>query len=106
MKVVGKYLNSFSANVAKGMLESAGIKAAVMNEYLPIISGITNDDLLSITLVASGSGFQCRIELLAERPYDRLLQKPEDFYSLLPPLFKGLVADTPSVQVQSCFSVR
>lgn len=57
MKVVGKYLNSFSANVAKGMLENAGIKAAVMNEYLPIISGITNDDLLSITLVVNDEDY-------------------------------------------------
>lgn len=64
MKVVGKYLNSFSANVAKGMLESAGIKAAVMNEYLPIISGITNDDLLSITLVVNDEDYQEAMRLL------------------------------------------
>lgn len=64
MKVVGKYLNSFSANVAKGMLESAGIKAAVMNEYLPIISGITNDDLLSITLVVNDEDYQEAVRLL------------------------------------------
>lgn len=57
MKVVGKYLNTFSANLAKGMLESAGIKAAVMNEYLPIISGVVNDDLLSITLVVNDEDY-------------------------------------------------
>ncbi len=64
MKVVGKYLNSFSANVAKGMLENAGIKAAVMNEYLPIISGITNDDLLSITLVVNDEDYSEAKKLL------------------------------------------
>lgn len=66
MKVVGKYLNSFSANVAKGMLENAGIKAAVMNEYLPIISGITNDDLLSITLVVNDEDYSEAKKLLEE----------------------------------------
>ena len=64
MKVVGKYLNSFSANVAKGMLENAGIKAAVMNEYLPIITGITNDDLLSITLVVNDEDYSEAKKLL------------------------------------------
>ena len=64
MKVVGKYLNSFSANVAKGMLENAGIKAAVMNEYLPIISGITNDDFLSITLVVNDEDYSEAKKLL------------------------------------------
>ena len=46
------------------MLESAGIKAAVMNEYLPIISGITNDDLLSITLVVNDEDYQEAMRLL------------------------------------------
>ncbi|MBE6229038.1 MAG: DUF2007 domain-containing protein [Bacteroidales bacterium] len=65
MKVVGKYPNAFSANVAKGMLESEGIPAQVLNEYLPLVAGVVNSDLLSIELAVRDEDYSEAKRLLA-----------------------------------------
>ena len=57
MKIVGKYTSAFAANVAKGMLESEGIPAQVLNEHLPLITGVMNNDLLSIELAVMDEDF-------------------------------------------------
>ena len=51
MKIVGKYTNSFSANIAKGVLAEAGIEAFILNENLIFSAGPVNTDLLAIELV-------------------------------------------------------
>lgn len=65
MKVVGKYTTPFSANIAKGMLENAGIEAQVLNENILFIAGVTNDDLLSIELVVRDEDYLEAKKLLA-----------------------------------------
>jgi hypothetical protein len=64
MKVVGKYTNSFSANVVKGMLSEAGIDAFVLNENVGIITGAINEDLLSIELVVDDSNYDEALKLI------------------------------------------
>lgn len=65
MRVVKKFTNAFSANVAKGMLEANGINAAVLNENMPLISGVVNDDLLSIELIVNDEDYNEAERLLA-----------------------------------------
>ena len=65
MKIVGKYTSAFAANVAKGMLESEGIPAQVLNEHLPLISGVMNNDLLSIELAVMDEDYSEAKRLLA-----------------------------------------
>ena len=36
MKTVEKYTSLFNANIAKGMLENAGIPAVILNENTPL----------------------------------------------------------------------
>lgn len=62
MKVVGKYTDAFSANLAKGMLENYGIEARVLNENIPF-SSVSNTDLLSMELVVNDEDYSeaCRL---------------------------------------------
>lgn len=62
MKVVGKYTDAFSANLAKGMLENYGIKARVLNENIQF-SSVSNTDLLSMELVVNDEDYSeaCRL---------------------------------------------
>ena len=64
MKTVKKFTDSFSANVAKGMLESNGIKAAILGEHIPLVTGVLND-LLSIELVVNDEDYSEASRLLA-----------------------------------------
>ncbi|HIT48244.1 MAG TPA: DUF2007 domain-containing protein [Candidatus Coprenecus stercoripullorum] len=66
MKTVKKFDNSFSANLCRGMLESAGIRAFVLNENLPYTSAATNTDMLSIDLVVDDEDYSAAIELLRQ----------------------------------------
>ncbi len=65
MKTVEKYTDAFSANIAKGMLENAGITAAILNENTPLWAGICNTDLLSIELVVSDEDYSEACKLIA-----------------------------------------
>lgn len=65
MRVVNKYRDAFSANMAKGMLENAGIKAAVLNENMPMYVGMCNTDLLCIELVVSEEDYSEACKLIA-----------------------------------------
>lgn len=48
------------------MLESAGIRAFVLNENLPYTSAATNTDMLSIDLVVDDEDYSAAIELLRQ----------------------------------------
>ena len=65
MQVVGKYTDSFSAEVAKGMLEAEGIAAFVLNQNVGIITGVINNDLISIDLVVEDENYEEASKLLA-----------------------------------------
>ncbi len=65
MRTVKKFTDAFSANVAKGMLENAGITAAVLNENTPLWAGMCNTDLLSIELVVSDEDYSEACKLIA-----------------------------------------
>ncbi len=65
MKVVEKYTNAFSANLAKGMLESNGIESQVLNQNLGVITGVANLDLLCIELVVNDYDYDEALKLLA-----------------------------------------
>lgn len=65
MKVVEKFTDSFSANVAKGMLENAGIRAVVLGEHTPLWAGMCNTDLLSIELAVSDEDYSEACKLIA-----------------------------------------
>ncbi len=65
MKTVEKYTDSFSANIAKGMLENAGIKAVILGENTPLWAGVCNTDLLCIELVVSDEDYSEACRLIA-----------------------------------------
>lgn len=65
MKIVKKFTDSFSANIAKGMLENAGIKAAVLGENTPMWAGVCNTDLLGIELAVSDEDYSEACRLIA-----------------------------------------
>lgn len=62
---VAKYTSAFAANVAKGMLESNGIPAMVINENLNFITGTVNTDLLAIELLVNEEDYLEAKRLLA-----------------------------------------
>ncbi|MBE6223632.1 MAG: DUF2007 domain-containing protein [Bacteroidales bacterium] len=64
MKTVKKFTDAFSANVAKGLLENAGIKAAILGENTNVWAGVYNTDLLSIELVVSDEDYSESCKLL------------------------------------------
>ena len=70
MKVVGKYTNVFSANLAKGMLENYGIEAQVLNENIKYTS-LANTDLLSMELVVNDEDYSEACRLLEASSKDR-----------------------------------
>ena len=65
MKTVEKYTDAFSANIAKGMLENAGIKAAILGENTPLWAGMCNTDLLCIELVVNDEDYSEACRLIA-----------------------------------------
>lgn len=65
MKTVAKYDNAFSANIAKGMLQEAGIEAFILNENLGYTTAVVNQDLLAIELVVDDSDYLEASKLLA-----------------------------------------
>ncbi len=65
MRVVEKYTSVFSANLAKGLLESHGINAMVLNENLSVITGVMNTDLISVELAVSDEDYSRASKLLA-----------------------------------------
>lgn len=65
MKVVETYTNSFSANLAKGLLEEAGIQAYVLDENMGIVAGVFNTDLLPIRLTVDDKDYSEAVRLLA-----------------------------------------
>lgn len=65
MRVVEKYTSVFSANLAKGLLQSHGINAMVLNENLGVITGVMNADLLSLELMVNDEDYSRASKLLA-----------------------------------------
>lgn len=65
MKVVETYTNSFSANLAKGILEEAGIQAYVLDENMGIVAGVFNTDLLPIRLTVDDKDYSEAVKVLA-----------------------------------------
>lgn len=61
---VARYNNAFSANIAKGMLESNGIPAWVANENMPYVT-MPNTGLLAIELLVSEKDYLEAKRLLA-----------------------------------------
>ena len=65
MKVIQTYTNSFSANLAKGLLEDAGINAYILDENMGIVTGVFNTDLLPIRLTVDEKGYSEALKVLA-----------------------------------------
>ena len=63
MKVVKRYENGFSANLAKGMLENNGINAWVLNPNQAFITGVTNG-LMGIELAVADEDYSAALKLL------------------------------------------
>ncbi|MBR2947834.1 MAG: DUF2007 domain-containing protein [Bacteroidales bacterium] len=70
MKTVEKYNNSFSANIAKGVLAEAGIEAFILNENLIFTTGAVNTDLISIELVVEDSQYEQAVKILQAKPIE------------------------------------
>lgn len=64
MKAVRKYTDTFSASLAKGMLENHGIRAWVLNGHINFVS-MTNTDLLSVELAVADEDYSEACRLLA-----------------------------------------
>ena len=65
MKVIHTYTNSFSANLAKGLLEDAGINAYILDENMGIVTGVFNTDLLPIRLTVDEKDYSEALKVLA-----------------------------------------
>lgn len=65
MKIVATYDNSFAANLAKGLLEDAGIPSFVLNEHMSMVTGVFNKDLLSIQLTVDDADYEQALKVLA-----------------------------------------
>jgi hypothetical protein len=65
MKVVETYNNSFSANLAKGLLEEVGIQAYILDENMGIVAGVFNTDLLPIRLTVDDKDYSEALKVLA-----------------------------------------
>lgn len=68
MKVLKKFNNAFSANLAKGILEEEGIETFILNENIAYVTGTANNDLLSIELVVEDELYDRAKEILESRP--------------------------------------
>ena len=64
MRVVKRYENGFSANLAKGMLESNGIDAWILNPYQAFSTGSTFGTL-GIELAVADENYDEACRLLA-----------------------------------------
>ena len=67
MKIVGKYNNSFSANIAQGILQDAGIDSFILGENLNMVT-MLNTDLVAVELAVDDTDYQMATELLAAKP--------------------------------------
>ena len=65
MKVIQTYTNSFSANLAKGLLEDAGINAYILDENMGIVTGVFNTDLLPIRLTVHEKDYSEALKVMA-----------------------------------------
>ena len=65
MKVIQTYTNSFSANLAKGLLEDAGINAYILDENMRIVTGVFNTDLLPILPTVDEKDYSEALKVLA-----------------------------------------
>ncbi|MBQ2491722.1 MAG: DUF2007 domain-containing protein [Bacteroidales bacterium] len=63
MRTLKKYLNAFSANLAKGMLENEGIPAQVIHQNIPYM-GIS--DKLAVELIVNDEDYDRAKKLLEE----------------------------------------
>lgn len=70
MKTVGKFNNSFSANICKGVLEENGVPAFVLNENLIWTAGVANTDLIPIEVVVDDEYYDKAMEILKSMPED------------------------------------
>ena len=61
MKTVKKYLNAFSADVAKGMLENEGIQAEVLHRNMPYL-GISYK--MAVELIVNDEDYDRALELI------------------------------------------
>lgn len=68
MKTIQKFDNSFSANICKGVLEENGIQAFVLNENMPLITGVANTDLIPIQVVVADEDYDKVLEILNTKP--------------------------------------
>lgn len=70
MKLVATYDNSFSANLAKSVLENEGIESYVLNDHVGMVAGMFNNDLLSIQLTVADEDYDAAVRILkaAEKP--------------------------------------
>lgn len=68
MKVVRKFDNAISANICKGVLEENGVDAFILNENLPLITGVANTDLISIEVVVDDENYDKAVEILQAKP--------------------------------------
>lgn len=68
MKTIQKFDNSFSANICKGVLEENGIQAFVLNENMPLITGVANTDLIPIEVVVADEDYDKAIRILNTKP--------------------------------------
>lgn len=68
MKTIQKFDNSFSANICKGVLEENGIQAFVLNENMPLITGVANTDLIPIQVVVADEDYDKALEILNAKP--------------------------------------
>ena len=70
MKTVGKFNNSFSANICKGVLEENGVPAFVLNENLIWTAGVAKTDLIPIEVVVDDEYYDKAMEILKSMPED------------------------------------
>ncbi len=69
MRTLKKYLNAFSANIAKGMLENEGIRAEVIHQNIPYM-GIS--DKLAVELIVNDEDYERAKKLLEQAEQDMM----------------------------------
>lgn len=69
MKVIKKYDSAFSANLDKGILESEGVKAYVLNENIAYSTVAVNTDFIAIELVVDDADYDMAKSIL-DAPLD------------------------------------
>lgn len=64
MRIIKKYDNAFTANLDKGLLESEGIQAFVMNENIAYSTVTVNTDFLAIELAVADEDYETALKIL------------------------------------------